>query len=74
MTWPTRFSRIVYENRWISVREDAVTMPDGSAGLYDVVTVRATWAEIGNLIRSGELHDSDSMGALTMASIELGWA
>ena len=38
MTWQTDDSRIVYENAWISVREDAVTGPAG-AGIYGVVTL-----------------------------------
>jgi len=40
MTWPTTESRLVYENAWIRVREDAVTRPDGSGGTYGVVEVR----------------------------------
>ncbi len=40
MTWPTRTSRLVYENAWITVHEDEVTRPDGSDGLYGVVEVR----------------------------------
>ncbi|KDA05806.1 NUDIX hydrolase [Microbacterium sp. CH12i] len=39
MTWRTNHSRIVYENPWISVREDAVTGPAGD-GIYGVVTLR----------------------------------
>lgn len=39
MTWQTRDSKIVYENRWISVREDQVTGPGGD-GIYGVVTLR----------------------------------
>lgn len=39
MTWRTRDSHLVYENQWISVREDAVTGPAGD-GIYGVVTVR----------------------------------
>ena len=39
MTWTTRGSRTVYENRWISVREDEVTGPGGD-GIYGVVTMR----------------------------------
>lgn len=39
VTWHTNDSRIVYENNWISVREDAVTGPAGD-GIYGVVTVR----------------------------------
>jgi ADP-ribose pyrophosphatase len=30
-------SRIVYENRWMRVREDAVRRRDGSAGIYGVI-------------------------------------
>ncbi|CAI9406773.1 ADP-ribose pyrophosphatase [Pleomorphomonas sp. T1.2MG-36] len=30
-------SRIVYENRWMRVREDAIERPDGSRGIYGVV-------------------------------------
>ena len=38
--WQTRASRAVYENPWISVREDEVVRPDGTPGIYGVVTVR----------------------------------
>jgi ADP-ribose pyrophosphatase len=30
-------SRVVYENRWMRVREDAIRRRDGSAGIYGVV-------------------------------------
>ncbi len=39
MTWTTRETRTVYENRWISVREDQVTGPHGE-GIYGVVQMR----------------------------------
>jgi len=35
--WRTTSTRPVYENRWISVREDMVELPDGSRTLYGVV-------------------------------------
>ncbi len=38
--WKTCGSRIVYENPWIRVREDAVICPDGSEGIYGVVEAR----------------------------------
>lgn len=38
--WTTTGSRVVYENPWIRVREDAVVRPDGSPGVYGVVEVR----------------------------------
>jgi 8-oxo-dGTP pyrophosphatase MutT (NUDIX family) len=30
-------SRVVYENRWMALREDRTVLPDGSPGLYAVV-------------------------------------
>lgn len=39
MAWTTRSSRTVYENRWIEVREDEVTGPDGD-GIYGVVRMQ----------------------------------
>jgi len=38
--WTTKSSRVVYENHWISVREDQVTRPDGNPGIYGVVSIR----------------------------------
>ncbi len=35
--WKVRGSRRVYENPWISVREDRVVRPDGGPGIYGVV-------------------------------------
>lgn len=40
MSWPVRESRVVYENPWIRVREDAVTRPDGSPGTFGVVELQ----------------------------------
>lgn len=36
----TTGSRIVYENRWMRVREDVIQRRDGSAGIYGVVDKR----------------------------------
>ena len=33
----TKSTRIVYENRWMRVREDAIERADGSPGIYGVV-------------------------------------
>jgi 8-oxo-dGTP pyrophosphatase MutT (NUDIX family) len=41
--WTTLGTRPVYENAWFRVREDRVTRPDGSPGIYGVVTA-ARWA------------------------------
>jgi 8-oxo-dGTP pyrophosphatase MutT (NUDIX family) len=35
--WRQLGSRVVYENRWIRVREDDVERPDGGRGIYGVV-------------------------------------
>ncbi|WP_353950615.1 NUDIX hydrolase [Knoellia sp. S7-12] len=40
MAWRTHTSRVVYENPWIVVREDGVTRPDGTQGIYGYLEVR----------------------------------
>lgn len=35
--WKTLSSKIVYQNPWIKVREDAVLRPDGSEGIYGLM-------------------------------------
>jgi 8-oxo-dGTP pyrophosphatase MutT (NUDIX family) len=40
--WRTRSTRRVYDNDWISVREDEVTRPDGESGIYGVVHYKNT--------------------------------
>ncbi|XVV07775.1 NUDIX domain-containing protein [Actinosynnema sp. CA-248983] len=37
MSIRTVSSKVVYENRWLSVREDRIELADGSPGLYSVV-------------------------------------
>lgn len=50
--WKILSSKIVYENPWIKVREDAVITPDGKDGIYGVV----------------ESNDSVIVGALNEAN------
>ena len=38
--WTTLGTRPVYENAWISVREDQILRPDGRPGIYGVVHFR----------------------------------
>ncbi|RYX85217.1 NUDIX hydrolase [bacterium] len=38
--WQTKSTRPVYNNPWISIREDQVVRPNGSEGLYGVVSMR----------------------------------
>ena len=40
--WRTLSTRPVYENPWISVREDRVIRPDGEPGIYGVVHYKNT--------------------------------
>ncbi|HEX8071479.1 MAG TPA: NUDIX hydrolase [Pyrinomonadaceae bacterium] len=35
--WRTLGSRLVYDNPWITLREDSVVHPDGAEGIYGVV-------------------------------------
>jgi 8-oxo-dGTP pyrophosphatase MutT (NUDIX family) len=38
--WKTNSTRVVYENPWVRVREDHVTRPGGTPGLYGVIEIR----------------------------------
>ena len=38
--WKTLSTRVVYENDWITLREDQVIRPDGKPGIYSVVSTR----------------------------------
>ncbi|MCS7004236.1 MAG: NUDIX hydrolase [Cytophagales bacterium] len=38
--WRVHYSRLVYENPWIKVREDSVTAPTGKEGIYGVVSFK----------------------------------
>ncbi len=40
--WRTLDSEMVYDNPWISVREDKVVRPDGESGIYGVVHFKNT--------------------------------
>ncbi|MBI4873568.1 MAG: NUDIX hydrolase [Acidobacteria bacterium] len=44
--WKTLARRVVYENRWIRVREDDVLRPDGGRGIYGVVELRPSVAVV----------------------------
>lgn len=50
----TADSTIVYQNRWMSVREDAIVRADGSAGLYSVVD-KPDFAVIA-AVSDGQIH------------------
>jgi len=47
-------TRLVYENRWMRVREDATLLPDGSPGIYGVVE-KADFAVIAP-VENGFIH------------------
>ena len=38
--WTTVDSRVVYDNPWMSVREDQVVRPDGRPGIYGVMSAK----------------------------------
>jgi ADP-ribose pyrophosphatase len=48
-------SRVVYENRWMRVREDAIQRSDGSNGIYGVVE-KPDFAVIVPVADDGRLH------------------
>ena len=48
-------SRVVYENRWMRVREDAIRRRDGSDGIYGVVE-KPDFAVIVPVEDDGRIH------------------
>jgi ADP-ribose pyrophosphatase len=48
-------TRIVYENRWMRLREDAIRYRDGSTGIYGVV-VKPNYVLVVPLDSDGKLH------------------
>jgi len=48
-------TRVVYENRWMRVREDAVRRRDGSEGIYGVVE-KPAFVVIVPLEEDGGIH------------------
>jgi ADP-ribose pyrophosphatase len=48
-------TRIVYENRWMRVREDQIRYRDGTAGIYGVV-VKSNYVVVAPLEADGKLH------------------
>jgi ADP-ribose pyrophosphatase len=36
-SWKTLGTKIIYANKWLSLREDDVTMPNGEKGIYSMV-------------------------------------
>lgn len=53
--WQTHTSRTVYENPWIRVREDRVTRPDGTDGIYGVTQVRHPAVFVVPVTEAGEV-------------------
>jgi ADP-ribose pyrophosphatase len=51
----TLSSRLVYENRWMRLREDAIRRPDGSDGIYAVVE-KADFVVVVPLEDDGSVH------------------
>lgn len=50
----TTGTRVVYENRWMRVREDGIVLRDGSAGIYGVVE-KSDFVIVA-AIEAGRLH------------------
>ncbi len=55
MTWQRTGSREVYRNPWIGVREDDVIRPDGTPGVYGVVTLHSPAVFVVPVTDQGEV-------------------
>lgn len=53
--WRTISTRIIYKNKWITIREDQVIRPDGKKGIYGVVDM-GTFPLIAALTQEEEIY------------------
>jgi ADP-ribose pyrophosphatase len=51
----TTGSRLVYENRWMRIREDAIRRRDGSAGIYGVIE-KVDFVTVAAVDEAGRVH------------------
>jgi ADP-ribose pyrophosphatase len=73
--WKVKSTKIVYKNRWISVREDQVIRPDGKPGIFGVVNMLHGISVIplddkGNVYLTKEYHYG--VGRITIEAISGG--
>lgn len=54
--WRTENSKPIYDNPWISVREDAVIQPDGNPGIYGIVHFKNVAIGVVPLDQEGFIH------------------
>lgn len=54
--WKIKSSRAIYENAWISVREDDVIKPDGYPGIYGVVHYKNIAVGVLPIDATGQVH------------------
>jgi 8-oxo-dGTP pyrophosphatase MutT (NUDIX family) len=68
--WQTVSTQKIYENPWISLREDKVITPTGTSGIYGVVTMKAF--AIG-IIPLDEAHNTWLVGQYRYSLNEYCW-
>jgi 8-oxo-dGTP pyrophosphatase MutT (NUDIX family) len=54
--WTTIERRQVYDNNWISVREDSVLRPDGKPGIYGVVQFKSVATAVLAVTENDEIY------------------
>jgi 8-oxo-dGTP pyrophosphatase MutT (NUDIX family) len=54
--WKVTATKVVYDNPWIRVREDAVIHPDGKPGIYGVVHIKHKAIGVLPLDPNGMVH------------------
>jgi ADP-ribose pyrophosphatase len=54
--WTTKSTRMIYDNPWISVREDQVILPNNSPGIYGVVHFKNKAIGILPIDHDGNIH------------------
>ena len=55
-SWQTKSSKIVYENPWLTVREDQVIQPNGKDGIYGVVDSKSDSVFVVPIDENGDTY------------------
>src|SRR2546427_518585 len=71
--WKTVSTKPIYQNRWLSLREDLVELPNGRTTIYGVVSCGECvgvlpFREVLELVLSGEIVDSMTIIAVLRAA------
>lgn len=54
--WKTLSSKVIYKNKWLSLREDSVITPNGSDGIYSVIDLASDFLYVVAINQQKEIY------------------